>query len=153
MKGHPPLLRSGCRYQHLSAISAISEAGQLYYQIQEGNFTGLSIVAFLESLLAFFDQKLLILWDGAQIHSDENVKRLLSKDDRIFLARIPAYSPELNADEQVWKALKVDRLKNVVCKNVTELKSKLQNALQDLQKQTQTIVNFFKHPKLQFYKS
>jgi transposase len=154
-KGKTPLLKQACRYKHLSAISAISEKGDLFFQIQSENFTGLTIVAFLRALLQYFDKKLLIIWDGARIHSDENVRKFLAEenDDRIFLAKIPPYSPELNADEQVWQTLKDDKLKNVVCKNLTELKDKLTQAFNELKQEVEKIKSFFRHPEVNFYKS
>ena len=153
-KGKTPVLYQGCRYQHLSAISAISSEGDLHYQIKETSFTGETIVVFLKELVAFFNCKLLIIWDGAKIHNDKNVKQFLEdeNDGSIFLAKIPPYSPELNPDEQVWKTLKYDMLKNIVCKTVSELHSKLSNAFESLKLQTQKIKNFFHHPKVGFYK-
>jgi transposase len=154
-KGQSPVFQQGCRYQHLSVISAISAEGDLHYQLQEGNFTGETVVAFLKDLLRFFRQDLLIIWDGASIHRDEVVKQFLAQEnqERIYLAKIPPYSPELNPDEQVWQTLKDDMLKNVICKNLSQLKEKLASALTILKTQSQKIINFFKHPEVQFYKS
>jgi transposase len=154
-KGKTPCIEQSCRYQHLSAISAISEQGEMYFQIQNTSFTGLTIVAFLRALLVFFNKKLLIIWDGAKIHHDENVKQFLSNEnnDRIFLAKIPPYTPELNADEQVWQTLKDDKLKNVVCKNLTELHQKLEKAFNELKQDVEKIKSFFRHPEVHFYKS
>ncbi len=154
-KGKTPCVFQGCRYKHLSAISAISSDGELYYQIRGTSFTGEMIVAFLRELLLFFDKKLLIIWDGAKIHQDESVKKFLENEnnDRIFLAKIPPYSPELNADEQVWQTLKDDMLKNIVCKTITELNKKLSDAFEILKTQTDKIKSFFRHPKVGFYKS
>lgn len=154
-RGQTPVLKEGCRYKHLSAISAISADGQMCYHIKDSSFAGVDIVAFLKELLLYFEQKLLIIWDGASIHSDENVKKFLAEenDDRIYLAKIPPYSPELNADEQVWQTLKDDTLKNVVCKNITELKIILEEAFKRLQEQPQKIASFFMHPEVAFYKT
>jgi transposase len=154
-KGKTPVLRQGCRYKHLSVISAISPQGQLYYQIRNTSFTGLMVVEFLRELLAFFNQKLIIIWDGAKIHQDENVKSFLENEnnDRIFLAKIPPYSPELNADEQVWQTIKDDMLKNIVCKNITELNEKLVNAFEKLKTQVDKVKSYFRHDKVGFYKA
>jgi len=45
---------------------------------------------------------------------------------------LPAYAPELNADEQVWNYLKNVQLKNICCKNVKELKSIATQKLQEM---------------------
>jgi transposase len=152
-RGQTPTLLQGCRYQHISIISAISAKGDLHYQLQESNFIGETVVQFLKSLMQQFENKLLIIWDGAKIHHDNNVKAFLENEnnDHIYLHRIPPYSPELNADEQVWKAIKKDSLKNVVCKTITELKEKANIALQQLKTEKNKIANFFKHPKVAFY--
>jgi transposase len=154
-KGKTPLILTGCKYRHICAISAISPAGDLYYQMQNISFDGQMVVSFLKSLLHHFQRKLLIIWDGASIHRDQCVKTFLEKenDDRIFLHRIPAYSPQLNADEQVWQTLKDDMLKNVVCKTVDDLKTKVNNAFELLKEQKHKIVSFFHHPEVAFYQS
>lgn len=145
--GQPPILCEGC---HLSAISAISSEGDWVYQIQENNYKGQEVVGFLKQLLDTFNKILLIIWDGVRIHSNEQVKDFLrqDKEEAIYLAKIPSYSPELNAEEQVWKALKSNMLKNVICKNLAQLKTKLQNTFQGLQECGEKIANFFKYPKV-----
>lgn len=92
---------------------------------------------------------------GAKIHTNDEVKVFLEQDieEQIFLAKLPPYSPMLNADEQVWQTLKDDMLKNVVCKNLCELKQKVQTAFKDLQEQVPKIISFFRHPEVAFYKS
>ena len=70
---------------------------------------------------------------------------------RIHLEFQPAYSPELNPDEQVWQTIKDDKLKNVCCKNKKELKEKVQIALQELKKDDKKVKSFFKHPEVAFY--
>jgi transposase len=83
------------------------------------------------------------------------VKKFLEddKERQIYFAKIPPYCPMLNADEQVWQTLKDDMLKNVICKNLTELKKTLENAFEELKTQTQKIANFCKHQEVAFYKS
>jgi transposase len=152
-RGQTPVIKEGCRYKHLSAISAISEFGDFCFHIRKESFDGKGIVEFLRKLLAHFKEKLLILWDGAKIHKSEEVKQFLTyeNNDRIHLECLPAYSPQLNADEQVWAYIKCKELKNVCCKTLDELYEKLNNAFLSIEQKKDLIMSFFKHPDVAYY--
>lgn len=111
------------------------------------------MIEYLKYLMNQFDQKLLIIWDGASIHNSAEMRTFLTtiSPDRLFLAQQPHYSPELNADEQVWKHLKNFKLKNVLNQNINELKEKIVTVLEQLKDNKEMILSFFKHPELGFY--
>lgn len=152
-KGKTPILENACKYKHLSVASGISEAGDLIYQIQEESFKGEGIVDFVRKITEEIKGKLLLIWDGAKIHRSEAMKKYLNEqqNDHVWLVKIPPYSPELNADEQVWNYIKHIEMKNVCCKGITELKMKVINVLENLKRKKELIQNFFKHPKVGFY--
>lgn len=104
LKGKTPVSEQGCRYKHLSVISAVTETGRFYYAIQEESFTGETVVKFLRRLSEESAHPLLAVWDNASIHRSQAVKDFLSSENagHIHLAAQPGYSPELNADEQAW---------------------------------------------------
>jgi hypothetical protein len=62
-------LRAPLRYDHLSAISAITLKGQLLMQVQDHAYTSTEVVTFLRHLLRHIPGTLLIVWDGASIPS------------------------------------------------------------------------------------
>ena len=133
----------------LYAASAISPKGDLVYMVRKKPFNSKAITEFLEKMLKEIDQKLLIIWDGASIHHSAETKQWLSQCEeanRIHLVRQPSYSPELNADEQVWNHLKGSALKNTCSQNVNELKPKIIEGMEDLKKEPQKIKRFFQHP-------
>lgn len=138
----------------LYAASAISEAGDLVYTIQKKPFNSTGITNFLAQLLDQIAGKLLLIWDGASIHHSAEVKAWLATYEaapRLHLVQQPRYSPELNADEQVWNYLKNVVLKNTNIQSVKELKPKIVAGLDDLKKEPQKIQRFFHHPDLGFY--
>ncbi len=141
-----------CRYQHLGVISAISKKGKLFWQHNTGNFDGNAIVEFLKALLKFSRKKIIVIWDGALIHRCAAVKAFLTTKEgqKVWLERIPPYSPELNADEQVWNYLKSVQLKNVSANNLTELEDSVCQAMTTLENNTAVIRSFFKHPDVKF---
>lgn len=50
--GQTPVLHSPCSYDHLSAISAISEDGHLYFDLQTSGYTSGDVVEFLKICVA-----------------------------------------------------------------------------------------------------
>ena len=87
--------------------------GRLYVGGQDTAFKGVDVVWFLEKLCCCYRRKnLLIIWDGATIHRNQEVKAfLVRKKGRVHLQSLPSYSPELNPVELLWSQLKRE-LKN-----------------------------------------
>ena len=134
--------------------SAISPKGDLVYLLRNQPFNAKAITEFLELLLKSFDDKLLIIWDNASIHNCKETRKFLASHEdanRLWLVHQPKYSPELNADEQVWKYLKSVSLKNTCNRNVKELEPKIIQALEKMKNNAHLIAQFFHHPDLGFY--
>jgi len=151
-KGETPVLYDACNYSQLSVCSAVREDGKFFWDIRQDSYNGAGIVNFLEKVLKKVRGKLLIIWDNATIHRSKEVKEFLktSKGQRIWLEAQPAYSPEVNADEQVWNWLKNVELKNTCCKTLDELKIKVNSGCEKLAKMPKLICQFFKHPDVKF---
>jgi transposase len=121
--GLTPVLAAPLSYDHLSVISAITLSGKLYFDLQKAAYTGDDIVRFLKSLRHKSGKRLLVIWDGAPIHTGQAVKTYLKAGAARYyhLERLPGYAPELNPDEGVWNHLKRVELGNVCCANLKEL--------------------------------
>ncbi len=50
------------------------------------------------------DHPILLLWDRAPWHRGAAIRQLLAEHPRLELMRFPVAAPELNPQEQVWKA-------------------------------------------------
>jgi transposase len=151
--GQTPVLQQDCKYAHLSVIAAISTTGSIVTDMIDGNFDGPKIVDFLRKLLEAFNKEIHLIWDGAKCHMGQAVKDFLNNDPeakRLFLYRIPPYSPELNPTEQLWNNVKNVDLKNQFSKNKSELKEKLVKVFENIKEKTDIISAFFRHPKVVF---
>jgi transposase len=124
------VLRVRLTRDHLSAISAITPAGQLYLSVQDHAFRSPDIVRFLKHLLGHLPGKLLVIWDGASIHRGQPVKDFLAAGAaaRLRLERLPGYAPDLNPDEGIWNLLKRVELRNRCFTDLRHLRSELQRA-------------------------
>lgn len=142
--GQTPVLRATTRREHLSVASAISWDGTLVSMARATAFNGEGVVVFLRHLLRQVTGKIVLIWDGAKIHHCEAVKQFLRSGaaKRLRLVRLPAYAPDLNPDEGVWRWLK-RALGNVCCKNLVELRYELGLAIARLRRRPEVIRAFF----------
>lgn len=153
-KGRTPVITTSTETSlRLYLASAITASGQLRYMVRHQPFDGKAIIEYLEYLAESLQRKLLIVWDGASIHHSKEVRKYLESktQNELHLVLQPHYSPELNADEQVWNYLKQHKLKNTCNPTIQELKEKITTVMENLKHQPQIIQNFFHHPDLGFH--
>jgi transposase len=132
--GQTPRLHAPCTHDHLSAISGITPTGTLLLQVQERALRGPDVVRFLRHLLRHLPGRLLVVWDGSPIHRAQSVRDFLAQGGaaRIHLEPLPAYAPELNPDEGIWRYLKRVELRNVCCHDLPERRLELRLAAKRL---------------------
>jgi transposase len=130
-RGETPVLHAPLSRDHLAVISGVTASGRLLVQVRERPFRGPTIADFLRHLVRHVPGKLLVIWDGAPIHRAQPVKDFLATEQgqRVWLERLPGYAPEVNPDEGVWQYLKRVELRNLVCKDLPELKAELRYAI------------------------
>jgi transposase len=73
----------------------------------------------------------IVLWDNASIHKGPSIQRLCQRVSRLHLEPLPAYAPELNADEGVWGLTKAE-LANGRPMDLTKLERALRRSLRAL---------------------
>ncbi|HEY5867657.1 MAG TPA: transposase [Candidatus Tectomicrobia bacterium] len=87
--GQTPVLRDWWTRAHLSAMSAISPAGQRYCRGQDGAIHSADVVAFLAHWWRDVPGRLVVIWDGAPRHRRQRIKACLATGaaQRLHLAR------------------------------------------------------------------
>lgn len=146
--GQRPVLHEQLSRDHLSVMSGITLEGRLLMTEQERAFKALDAVRFLKHALRQIPGKLLVIWDGSPIHRSKVVKEFLKSGaaSRLQLERLPGYAPELNPDEGIWKHLKYVELKNVCCRNLSELRRELRKAKERLRHKRHVILACIRQP-------
>lgn len=126
-------------------MSGITPHGWLFTMTRYEALNGAASVHFLKHLLSQTNRKLLVIWDGSRIHRNEEVKSFLSDGaaGQIHLERLPAYAPDLNPDEGVWKHLKRVELRNTCCLDLNDLHHRLSLAVLRLRRRPFLIQAFF----------
>lgn len=146
--GQTPILEEHLSHDHLSVMSGITLEGRLLMIEQDRAFKGPDVVRFLKHALSQIPGKLLIIWDGSPIHRSKAVKEFLAQGaaSRVRLEQLPAYAPELNPDEGVFKHLKCVELKNLCCQNIAELREELRKAKERLRHKVDVILGCIRQP-------
>ena len=87
---------------------------------------------------------ILVITDNARYHHSKETQAFVDQQEgRILLRFLPAYSPELNPDEQVWNHAKA-RLGKRSIFNKEDMKRNMISILHSIQKQVSLIKSFFR---------
>lgn len=84
-----------------------------------------TIIPVLEELARKYpDKNICIIWDNARFHKGKKIKAKLSTTlKRVHLINLPAYAPDTNPQEHVWKYGK-DKIANIQCESLEEVVEK-----------------------------
>jgi len=152
LKGEPAEVDSTCpRWgEKASSYSAVClETGEVDAMALDGNSVAETSTAFLRALRAKFPRPLVMLWDNSPVHGGDALRTYLATPDLdLRLVRLPAYSPDFNADEAIWAWIRdevttntcfgtkakvqvaVDHFFQDVATRTTEVKQRCRSALQ-----------------------
>lgn len=106
LKGAPALVdstspRYGAKASYYSAVCL--ETGEVEYLALEGNSSAETSATFLRHLRARHPEPLIGVWDNSPAHAGAPLRAYLATPGlRLRLVRLPAYSPDFNADEHLW---------------------------------------------------
>jgi len=149
--GHTPVVKATGARHSLNMISAVTAQGLLRFSTYTGSFTAARFIEFCRKLLADSDRPVYLIVDGHPTHRSKAVKQFVdSTDGRLRLFVLPAYSPQLNPDEWVWKNVKHDRVGRTSVTGPAEFKTKVIGALRRLQKMPHIVRAFFADPELRY---
>jgi transposase len=144
--GHTPILQAWCTRDHLSAISALSPEGKLYFSCQDHALNSADGVAFPAHLRREVPGRLVLIWDGAPMHRSQVIRAFLANGaaQRLHLERLPAYAPELNPGAALWQQLKGVELRNLCCFDLPHLREELRNAVKRVRRKARILKGCFK---------
>ena len=131
----------------ISAISAISNDGRLIFNVYDGGkrFNSDDIIKFLNDMLDHHPRRhLAVVMDRATCHFSKKTKAFIESKKRLHVYYLPARSPQLNPDEQVWAHLKNHELKSHQETNLKGLKELTKKKLKKLSKNSDKIRGIFK---------
>jgi transposase len=136
-------------------ISAISAKGALRFSVLPGTLTGARFIAFLQRLISDAQRAgtgpVFCIVDNHPVHRAKTVDRFVaSTHGALRLHRLPAYSPQLNPDEWVWKNVKHDGVAPTAPKGPQQMKAVITARLRRLQRLPHILRGFFGDPELAY---
>lgn len=90
----------------------------------QANIDGELVRALLEGLLRHLRGPVVLLWDGLGAHVGEQTQEFVDAHPRLRVYPFPAYCPELNPVEELWRWLKWDKLANFAPEDLAALEAK-----------------------------
>jgi transposase len=106
LKGQPALVDStspkyGEKASYYSAVCV--ETGEVEALPLDGTSNAETSASFLKHLRDRHAEPLVVFWDNAPAHGGDAIRAYLATPAlRLRLVRLPAYSPDFNADEAIW---------------------------------------------------
>jgi transposase len=129
LRGAPALVDStsprwGEKASYYSAVCL--ETGEMEAMELEGNSNAETSVAFLQQLRSHHPEPLIVIWDNGPAHSGDPLRAYLTTPDlRLRLVRLPAYSPDFNADEAIWAWVRTDVTANTCFGTAAKVRAKV----------------------------
>jgi transposase len=149
--GATPVVKATGARHSVNMISAVTAQGLLRFATFTGAFTAGVFIEFCKGLLADTDRPVYLVVDGHPAHRAKTVKEFLaSTGGRLKLFCLPAYSPQLNPDEWVWKNVKHDRVGRTTPTTAEQFRALAVAALQRLQAMPDLVRAFFADKDLRY---
>ena len=125
------------RKRGVKVFGAISNQRQFRFRVQTVYFNQVTFTEFLNYFRDQVDGYVIMIVDGASYHKGPLVKDFLSKHHKSFeLEFLPAYSPELNPQEDVWKTFRKNHTHNRCFMDTNDLLTATRSRLRSLQRST-----------------
>ena len=110
LRGKQPKVPTCGKRKGLKVFGVIEvEHGDFLYQECEGKFDGAAYTRFLRYVLSHYSCPVILIEDGASYHGGPVVNAFKAQtmaQGRLFVERLPAYSPDKNPIEKLWKNTK-----------------------------------------------
>ena len=152
LKGHTPVVDEWQTRDHLSVMGALTTDGRVYTLVRRKSLTGVETVEFLLHLGRQIKGPLLVIRDRSPIHRRANVTEFAAAvgADGLRLEPLPAYAPDLNPVEWLWRHLKEVEMANLTCLDLEELHQEFHLALGRIRGKHRLFPSFFEGAGLRY---
>ena len=95
---------------------------KVMFSARTGAYNDTSLITFIRQLRRQFNgDKDTLIWDGLPSHRSRRMQAfLLSQRSWLVVERLPAYAPDLNPVEALWRNLKGTELANLCVDTISE---------------------------------
>jgi transposase len=140
-RGQQPLVKTGGKRTGYKVFGLIDYfSGRLFSKGHSGRFNAESYCAFLAEVLAQTTQPIILIQDGARYHTAAKTKEFFAQHTaRLTVEQLPAYSPDYNPIEHLWRNIKRQNTHNRYFPAFDDLTSAVETALTHFQHHPQEV--------------
>ena len=143
----PIVYVSGQRGQNIGVTAAVNRQGRICFELtrEKEKFTARVFIRFIKKMHRQFPgKKIILIVDGAPTHTAGVVKDFEKKSKWLSLEILPAYSPEENPTEKLWRYVKTKKLNGSTVKNKNELRNEGLKIFRKIKKSKKAVCAIFK---------
>jgi transposase len=150
-RGRTPIMPVSGNRGRINVISSISREGDVFFLIFNGTMNGGRFIGFLQALIEFAGQKVILVADHHPTHDSAQVRKWLDEhQDEIEVHFLPKYAPELNADEYLNNDMKESIAQEQRPDDVPELRTIVERFLNRLTELPDRVASYFRHPAMKY---
>ena len=147
-----PVLEHTAKKFKINMISAITNTSKSMFSLYDESIKIDSFIEFCKKVIdSNSGKKVFLIVDNLRVHHAKIVKAWEEENkDKIKLFYLAAYSPDYNPDEYLNQDYKQSANKYELPTSQKQLRTNTEKYMLSLQKNSQKVANFFKHPKVQY---
>ena len=125
----------------------------MHFDVIEDRMNSEKFIDFLKKLRQDAGCPVFVIADNARYYHSKQVQEFLkTQRGEVMMAFLPAYSPELNPDEQVWNHAKADVGKRSI-QSKDDMERVILSAMRTIQNKIDLVKSFFQLPDTLYAKA
>jgi transposase len=131
-----PILLPAAKGKFLNVVGLMNRKNKLYFEVNETTFNTDKFICFMGHFAVQITKKTVVILDNSPIHRSNKFKAKIQewREQDLFIFFLPAYSPELNLIEILWRRIKYQWLSFDAYICFQNLKERLHDILQNVGK-------------------
>jgi transposase len=154
-RGETPVYRVAGPHPRISVIAGLAVRpktgrARLEYGLlgDNLNFRWPTVLEFVRRLRARVGRPLTVVWDQIPIHTCDALKERLREVPGVVAEPLPAYAPELNPADGVWRYIKFSRLPNFAPPDLAALREAVSRELEHVRCRPELLRGFVRYTRL-----
>ena len=129
-----PILFPAAKGKFLNVVGLMNRKNDLFFEVNETTFNTDKFICFMDKFVEQIVKQTVVILDNSPIHKSKKfmAKIIEWKEKDVLIYFLPAYSPELNLIEILWKRIKYQWLPFDAYLCFQNLKERLLNVLQNV---------------------
>ena len=103
-----PILLPAAKGKFLNVVGLMNRKNDLFFEVNETTFNTDKFICFMDKFVEQIVKQTVVILDNSPIHKSKKfmAKIIEWKEKDVLIYFLPAYSPELNLTEILWKRIK-----------------------------------------------